>query len=211
MAFDQFDKRADKNPRSEQNETQVTKALDDFEKAIRETQLLYDQFFTGTVRQEPFREKQSLEKDLMKFNSTPLSTTAQKFRFQALRSRFQTIKANWERTTKQIEEGTYRRDKFKLKQLEHEQRDQFNNTSQIENNLKDTGARKKPNAFDALYNKLTKKAPGSQKVPTKDKFIQKIQQQLEAQKKKHPGKKVNLRLEEDKKGHIQVKMTIQKS
>jgi len=58
---------------------------------------------------------------LKKILQVPNINTALKFRVQSLQARFGSQRSHWDRVLQQIEDGTYKRDRFRIKLLEREQ------------------------------------------------------------------------------------------
>ena len=92
------------------------KRLDDLEKTSEAIRRDFDQFFLGLSKRPPTTLQAQLAGLFRKMKEDELRdwNTQDKFRFNQLHARFVTMERMWARTLKQIEDGTYKRDKFKL-------------------------------------------------------------------------------------------------
>src|SRR5229473_1753509 len=75
----------------------------------------YEQYFLGIERLAPTRMHQKLKKRLDNVKSTYNRSTSVQFRVQSLTNKFLTYQRLWERTIREIEAGTYKRDLFKAR------------------------------------------------------------------------------------------------
>ncbi len=92
------------------------KRLDDIEKTSEAIRRDFDQFFLGLSKRPPTTSQAQLAGLFRKMKEEELRdwNTQDKFRFNQIHARFVTMERMWARTLKQIEDGTYKRDKFKL-------------------------------------------------------------------------------------------------
>jgi hypothetical protein len=86
------------------------------ERKLGELRVLYDNYFAGLERREPLRQRDDFAKKLREL-ATDKRTTQLAFRYSNLRARYATFEAHWNRIAKQIEEGTYKRDKQRAARL----------------------------------------------------------------------------------------------
>ncbi|MDP8257098.1 MAG: MXAN_5187 C-terminal domain-containing protein [Candidatus Alcyoniella australis] len=91
------------------NEQQIS----EFESKMRELTVLYEHYFSGLNKREPFSERQQLQKLVLHFSGRRPNNTQLAFRLSALLSRYEAISRFWDRTMLEIEKGTYKRDRFK--------------------------------------------------------------------------------------------------
>lgn len=80
------------------------------ETRLRRLRSLYDQWFQGLERTEPTFYRTDLDKLLATMARAQPRNTALRFRYQQLVQRYRTYDTYWRRLTRQIEEGTYKRD-----------------------------------------------------------------------------------------------------
>lgn len=76
---------------------------------------LYEQYFLGLERKPPVMQHDRLRKRLLKLRNGNTRSTVLKFRIGSLDQKFKTYERMWERTLKEIENGTYHRDIAKLR------------------------------------------------------------------------------------------------
>jgi hypothetical protein len=88
--------------------------LNQLEEKISDLKTDYERYFMGIDKIEPSSGKQQVEKVIRGLLTRAFTSTAHKFRFRQLTSRFNTYKQYWNRTLRKIDDGTYERDKFML-------------------------------------------------------------------------------------------------
>ncbi len=95
------------------------KRLDDIEKQSEGIRRDFDQYFLGLIKRPPTTSQAQLAGLFRKMKEEELRdwNTQDKFRFNQIHARFVSMERVWARTLKQIEDGTYRRDKFKVAQM----------------------------------------------------------------------------------------------
>jgi len=75
----------------------------------------FEQYFLGTRPREPVLLRSEVHKLVVFLSNTPISNTAQRFKFSSICSRYQAFKRQWDDTLRKIEAGTYERHQFKAK------------------------------------------------------------------------------------------------
>ena len=95
------------------------KALDDLEKQAEGIRRDFDQYFLGLSKRPPTTAQAQLAGVFRKLKEEELRewNTQDKFRFNQIHARFVSLERVWARTMKQIEDGTWKRDKFKVAQM----------------------------------------------------------------------------------------------
>ncbi|MDP2340011.1 MAG: MXAN_5187 C-terminal domain-containing protein [Deltaproteobacteria bacterium] len=91
------------------------KRLDDLEKGAEGIRREFDQFFMGLQRRAPTTTQAQFAGQMRKIKEEELGdwNTQDRFRFNQIHQRFVSMERIWARTMKQIEDGTYKRDKMK--------------------------------------------------------------------------------------------------
>ena len=89
--------------------------LDAMEEAIANLQVLYEKYFLGLDRKPPDRERRQVSEKMRLLKETLVKNTALKFRVQTMFAKLISFERMWDRTLREIEDGTYRRDLFKAK------------------------------------------------------------------------------------------------
>jgi hypothetical protein len=84
--------------------------LAETETRLRRLRLLYDQWFHGLERAEPQTQRLEVDRLIAELRRQQIRNTALKFRLNQLVQRYLTYNTYWQRITRQIEEGTYKRD-----------------------------------------------------------------------------------------------------
>ena len=71
---------------------------------------LYEYFFMGIERMPPNVPRRELNRLMLEMQQTPINNATMRFRFQTLQQRWVLCTTYWNRTLREIEVGTYRRD-----------------------------------------------------------------------------------------------------
>src|SRR5713101_6938290 len=78
-------------------------------------QVLYEKYFLGIDRRPPEAQRRQVSEKMRLLKTTTVKNTALKFRIQTLFAKLISFERMWDRTLREIEEGTYKRDVFKAK------------------------------------------------------------------------------------------------
>src|SRR5271168_2213006 len=70
---------------------------------------LYDMYFMGIERIEPLVPRKDVERRLALLRKEQIRNTGVRFRFQMIIQRYNTYVTYWQRITRQIETGTFKR------------------------------------------------------------------------------------------------------
>lgn len=84
--------------------------LEDLERKMERLRSLYESFFLGAERRPPHVPRQELNRLVLETQQLSIRNAALRFRFQALGQRWTLLTTYWNRTLREIESGTYRRD-----------------------------------------------------------------------------------------------------
>jgi hypothetical protein len=101
------------------NETQqlpqekLAEDLDAMDEAIVELQVLYEKYFLGLDRRPPDQQRRKVSEKMRVMKTSQVKNTALKFRIQTMFAKLISFERMWDRTLREIEEGTYKRDLFK--------------------------------------------------------------------------------------------------
>ena len=87
----------------------------ELEAELAELRAAYDLYFQGVERIPPQKKHDAFKKALKALKSSFVRQTAAKFRIESITQKLQTYERLWERTLKEIESGTYRRDLARIK------------------------------------------------------------------------------------------------
>jgi len=83
--------------------------LKSLELRLEKLRVEYDQFFMGIVKVPPVKKREKLQRDLRFSELKKANNTSLRFRYQNLTQKLTTYSAYWERTMRQIEDGTFRK------------------------------------------------------------------------------------------------------
>ena len=98
-----------------QTDLNVPHELDDLDTKVDKLRTNFEMYFQGIERRAPSQERDAIKRRLQNLRRLRLRNTAINFRINQLVAKMTTYENYWDRTLKQIEEGTYRRDVFKAK------------------------------------------------------------------------------------------------
>lgn len=85
----------------------------ELETRLERLRSLYEQYFLGIERIEPGVPRKDVERRFADLRRVRFHSTAQRFKFQTIVQRYNTMQQYWNRTCREIELGTYRRHKLK--------------------------------------------------------------------------------------------------
>ncbi len=89
---------------------EIDKELEDVEIRIDQTRAYYEQYFMGMERIEPQKPRLEIERRIKVLRKEQIRNTAQRFKFNVLVQRFNTLQQYWGRVVREIENGTFKRD-----------------------------------------------------------------------------------------------------
>ncbi len=90
-------------------------ALSDLETRVDRLRALYENWFRGYEKLEPGVARKDVERRVYGLRKELPRNTALRFRYHQLYQRYTTLATYWQRTARQIEEGTYRRQLQRIK------------------------------------------------------------------------------------------------
>ncbi|MEM6533048.1 MAG: MXAN_5187 C-terminal domain-containing protein [Myxococcota bacterium] len=89
--------------------------LDHLNAEIRQLRALYEQYFQGIERIEPLKKREEVKKLIRRLEDIRRNNTAFKFRLNSAKATMVTYEQYWNRIARQIEEGTFKRDRMRAK------------------------------------------------------------------------------------------------
>jgi hypothetical protein len=89
--------------------------LGELDEALTNLQVLYEKYFLGIDRRPPDQERKRISSKMRELRTTTVRNTALKFRINTMFAKLISFERVWDRTLREIEEGTYKRDVFKAK------------------------------------------------------------------------------------------------
>jgi hypothetical protein len=106
--------------RVEKFDRALSARLDELEQRIFVLKINYDKYFSGLERREPLRERDEVKRIVLDFSQELPRNPTQRFKFQGLKARFQSLELFWTRNLIQMERGTHPKMKFKANVHERE-------------------------------------------------------------------------------------------
>jgi len=93
--------------------------LDELDEGLVNLHVLYEKYFLGIDRRPPDQERKRVSQKARELRNTNVRNTALKFKINTLFAKLISFERMWDRTLREMEEGTYKRDVFKAK-LRHQ-------------------------------------------------------------------------------------------
>lgn len=84
--------------------------IGEMERKLDRLRGLYESFFMGIERAPPNVARHEMNRLILEMQQEPISNASLRFRFQSMMQRWVLMTAYWNRTLREIESGTYRRD-----------------------------------------------------------------------------------------------------
>lgn len=168
--------------------------LNRLEKELENLRIRYEQYFMGIERIEPADERKRVRRQIVVASETYTANTAVKFRAQNLKSRLASYENYWNRINKQIEEGTYFRQQFRLRMRQQaEQTGGGGGTGHVDLNSPEEGT---SNPYDDVVQQYRQAQQKAGQDPASEKKLQQMLKKQEQQlRKQYNAKKVEFRVE----------------
>lgn len=99
--------------RIEKADRGLSARLDEVEQRMFLLKIEYEKYFSGIEKIEPLRDREELRRAMRDFFDVPINNSVQRFRFQSLRARFQSLELYWQRNLAMIERGTHPKMRFR--------------------------------------------------------------------------------------------------
>jgi hypothetical protein len=95
--------------------------LNQLEQRLSRLRALYEQYFMGIERIPPRTARKEVVRLIFRLENAHTRNTALKFRIRSMVQRFNSYKSYWNRVERQIEEGTYKRDRARAQRNQERQ------------------------------------------------------------------------------------------
>lgn len=175
-------------PEADDSSGDVRAGLEQFEAAIADLKVEYEQFFSGVLATPPEKSHNEVKRMLRQLRKAPFKNSAMNYRLRMLEMRLSTLNTYWQRVMREREAGTYRRDVFKAKIREKKIADEARAK---------TGAGKAERAIKTLFDSyraaLEKQSGGAQNLSF-EAFEKSLLKRAKDFKEKHPGKRVSFKV-----------------
>ena len=187
------------------DQVDVDEALDDLDQNLKRLRIEYEQHFVGTLKRPPSLLQGQVQKVILQFSAQPPRSTRQKFRFNQLNSRYQVFRQQWGRTLRQIEEGTYKPHRFRVKQLDKQEPTEQRSATPPRAEARSS------KGIDALYGALLKahEKLGEGRAPDRAKLEEMVRRQTAEIRAKHADAKIRFKVVTEN-GRPKVKATVSK-
>lgn len=97
----------------EKKDSQLGTSLDELEQKMSYLKIQYEKYFSGLERIEPLRDREELKRMVRDLHDNPMRNPAQRFKFQQLKARLQSLEMYWIRNLVMIERGTHPKMQFR--------------------------------------------------------------------------------------------------
>lgn len=97
----------------ERKDSQINTTLDEVEQRSNRLKIQYEKYFSGIERIEPLKEREDIKRVLRDLGDKQMPNATQRFRYQQLKARFQSLELYWMRNLAMIERGTHPKMKFR--------------------------------------------------------------------------------------------------
>jgi hypothetical protein len=101
----------------------ISKDIDTLTMEVEKLRRAYDQYFLGLTKNPPDKHREKVLHLLRKLVGLVIRNAALKFRLQQTVAKFNTYVPYWDQTLRQMEEGSYKRDLFRVSLKEREKQE----------------------------------------------------------------------------------------
>ena len=176
--------------------SEIENEISRLKKKLQEVRLSFEKYFCGNEKRPPVKEREALKKDLSRLKQIYLTNAALKFQVQSLGSSFNTLESHWEKTCRLIEEGKYKRDQFRSRQMLHEKTSDSENDKHTKS---DSELSKTSDDLDieGIYNNYihSLKEHGQIKLPTKEGFTNTLKAKYLLLREKYEHQQIHFQIE----------------
>jgi hypothetical protein len=135
------------SPNNEITSSEIDAKINEFETKLDRLYRQYEQYFIGVENRPPRHPRRQVARMYRELEQLPMIKTSLKFRFRSLVQRFNSYKTYWNRTERQIEEGTYHRDVARAR-ARIERREESDEAQQADEGQPDSSGRSDDGAFE---------------------------------------------------------------
>ncbi len=173
--------------------SEIEDDLKELEVRIKRLRLEYDQYFLGILKREPSVLKADVQRRVNAYLSHPPTRSREKFRFNTLCARYQSYRALWGRTMREIENGTYHRHRFRAQVQEQATQAPAKSPAPAPKGTAGGAGAVAQKLYKALAAARRKTGEGMQGM-TAEKLADTLRRQTETLRKKHGSGKVSFRI-----------------
>lgn len=161
-------------------------------KELDQLKVLYDQYFSGVLKALPHQEHSKWKASFASFLQLDLRSSAQKFKRSSLQSKHLSLQNLWNKTARQMEEGTFRQPSAKKKSTK----------SALSNSIVDKSLAK---SIEGIYQKVLAHSEKMAKaLPSKEDFQASVLMQMKKFRENNPHEKMEVYLKKTQDGEVRV-------
>ncbi len=128
----------------------LNEELDALEKRIEQCRILYEMYFSGIEKREPIWHRQEIHRQITRLRRENIKSAVDRFRFRNIQARFNSLTQYWNRVNLQREQGTYYKDRLRLKRRQRTEGDLLNPETQLEKTTSTTSSDEQSEGFYSL-------------------------------------------------------------
>jgi hypothetical protein len=135
----------------------IAEDLVQLERKLDTLKVEYEHYFSGRARLEPNELRGEVDRLVQRWTGKPINNTMYKFRYRNLVGRYNSLSAYWNRCLREIEEGTFKRDRFRMDLQDREARDRAERRKKLDARIASREGGNEaspPGGHDALYREL---------------------------------------------------------
>ena len=95
----------------------VSDEVQDLSESIKMLRIDYERYFMGLERLAPSKTRDRIKREMRRMIGETGNNTLRRFRLQSLQATLVTYESHWDRISRQIEEGTYKRDRIRAQSI----------------------------------------------------------------------------------------------
>ena len=100
---------------------EIDAMLNQLDVRIEQLKQAFERYFIGIDRRPPLQFRRDVVREVFDAEQIYINSTAQRFKLRSIVQKFNTYKTYWNRTMRQIEEGTYHRDRSRVQRRQDRQ------------------------------------------------------------------------------------------
>lgn len=165
-------------------------------KELDQLKILHDQFFRGILKALPHQEHSKWKASFTSFLQLDLKSSAQKFKRNSLQSKYLSLQNLWNKSTRQMEEGTFRQPPAKKKSTK----------PTLGNSIEDKSLSK---SIEGIYQKVLAHSEKMAKaLPSKEDFQVSVLTQIKKFRENNPHEKMEVYLKKTQDGEVRVSVRV---
>jgi len=183
-------------PSTELDSQQIKKRIETLTRDLDSLRFTFEQYFLGLERIPPLAKRQAVQRSFRDLANAYIKNTALKFKLKQLVARHSSLSNYWNRILRQIDEGTYKRDQFKLKlNIGHEKDPKQKSQATADAGLQQKLQQLPQDGITEVVKKfVAAKQKGKENLPDPAKLHEKLTKEVLKLKKKYACKTVQFKV-----------------